>query len=370
MSSKTEDVIKINVYVEIFITWLGTTMHSFMLIEWSVLGILEVRNTIIQLTMFGVSHKQCVTLTCFVFHWFFNLIVSNCHQMEMFNTLEGKVFVIVPKYALKGQTVRMDCIYDLQESTLYAVKWYKDGLEIYRHVPKARSPTKLYPIEGVDIHVDSTKPGAIILRNVEAASSGVYGCEVSGESPHFHTKYEGKKMIVNGWPEQAPEITGGVSNYHVGDILNLNCTSPISRPAPKILWLINDRPVRASAILVNVTAFLTSRLISHVTLSKMTAALISKIVAEDRVLFNHPVRLLSDGLEQSQQEIKFIVKKQHFRKGKLEVKCAAVLRTYSNKSQRQYSGSSGSSGRRNDAFPGYRSSDIITLQSQYFPGQF
>ncbi|KAG1698840.1 hypothetical protein GQR58_005675 [Nymphon striatum] len=334
MSSKTEDVIKINVYVEIFITWLGTTMHSFMLIEWSVLGILEVRNTIIQLTMFGVSHKQCVTLTCFVFHWFFNLIVSNCHQMEMFNTLEGKVFVIVPKYALKGQTVRMDCIYDLQESTLYAVKWYKDGLEIYRHVPKARSPTKLYPIEGVDIHVDSTKPGAIILRNVEAASSGVYGCEVSGESPHFHTKYEGKKMIVNGWPEQAPEITGGVSNYHVGDILNLNCTSPISRPAPKILWLINDRP------------------------------------AEDRVLFNHPVRLLSDGLEQSQQEIKFIVKKQHFRKGKLEVKCAAVLRTYSNKSQRQYSGSSGSSGRRNDAFPGYRSSDIITLQSQYFPGQF
>lgn len=75
-------------------------------------------------------------------------------------------------------------------------------------------------------------------------------------------------------------------------------------------------------------------------------------------MINYPVRDVSEGLQQSRQELKFIIRKEHFRNGRLEIKCAAVLGThYSQSRQQMYSG-------------GYHKNDIITLQSQYFSGLY
>ncbi|CAM1311018.1 Uncharacterised protein g5583 [Pycnogonum litorale] len=227
--------------------------------------------------------------------------------------------VHVPRYVLQGQTISLDCRYDLQDSTLYSVKWYKDGLEIYRYVPKAERRIQIYPMEGVDIDVQSTKPGAIVIRDVTMSSSGRYGCEVSGESPYFHTRYKEKNLTVNVLPDETPEISGGLPNYEVGDILDVNCSSPLTRPAPRLMWLINDYPAKRQDIL------------------------------------RYPNVETSRGMEKSVQGLRFVVRKEHFRFGRLEIKCAAVLGRRFHKTRHQQT-------RRN----GFHRKDIITLQSQYY----
>ena len=40
-------------------------------------------------------------------------------------------------------------------------------------------------------------------------------------------------------PDEGPIISGGFPRYHVGDRVNVNCTSRRSRPAAKLKWYIN-----------------------------------------------------------------------------------------------------------------------------------
>lgn len=46
------------------------------------------------------------------------------------------VFVIVPFAVRRGETVRLICKFNLEDDTLYSVKWYKSGHEFYRYTPK------------------------------------------------------------------------------------------------------------------------------------------------------------------------------------------------------------------------------------------
>jgi hypothetical protein len=40
-------------------------------------------------------------------------------------------------------------------------------------------------------------------------------------------------------PDDGPVITGGFPRYHLGDKVNVNCTSYRSKPAAKLRWYIN-----------------------------------------------------------------------------------------------------------------------------------
>ena len=40
-------------------------------------------------------------------------------------------------------------------------------------------------------------------------------------------------------PDDGPVITGGFPRYHIGDKVNVNCTSYRSKPAAKLRWYIN-----------------------------------------------------------------------------------------------------------------------------------
>jgi hypothetical protein len=73
--------------------------------------------------------------------------------------------IIIPQYKFRGETAVLECDYQLNgkrdadddiESTnfnyhdhqevevLYSVKWYKDGEEFYRFVPKSNPPQNSY----------------------------------------------------------------------------------------------------------------------------------------------------------------------------------------------------------------------------------
>lgn len=61
--------------------------------------------------------------------------------------------LLIPQHVVRGQMVRLECTFDLDSETLYSVKWYKDGNEFYRYVPKDKPPVLVFPLPGVTVDV-------------------------------------------------------------------------------------------------------------------------------------------------------------------------------------------------------------------------
>lgn len=62
----------------------------------------------------------------------------------------------VPPYTIRGQSVRLECHYDLEGEALYSVKWFKDDMEFFRFYPEDDPPAQMFRVHGV--HVD-VSPG-------------------------------------------------------------------------------------------------------------------------------------------------------------------------------------------------------------------
>lgn len=51
-------------------------------------------------------------------------------------------------------------------------------------------------------------------------------------------------MEVVDVPQSKPIITEIKTHYRIGDLVRGNCSSPYSRPATNLTWLLNDQPVK------------------------------------------------------------------------------------------------------------------------------
>lgn len=63
------------------------------------------------------------------------------------------VFATIPKAASFGDTVTLQCRYDLEDEPLYTVKWYKGQREFFRYIPKELPSTQVFPLEGINVDV-------------------------------------------------------------------------------------------------------------------------------------------------------------------------------------------------------------------------
>ncbi|KAF2902621.1 hypothetical protein ILUMI_03568 [Ignelater luminosus] len=61
------------------------------------------------------------------------------------------VSVTVPQAATVGDTVTLQCRYNLEGEPLYTVKWYKGQSEFYRYLPKELPNTQVFPLPGIDV---------------------------------------------------------------------------------------------------------------------------------------------------------------------------------------------------------------------------
>lgn len=60
----------------------------------------------------------------------------------------------VPGWAPLGTRAALSCRWQLGPAdVLYSVKWYKDGKEFFRHVPRDAEPRRRFPLPGVDVEV-------------------------------------------------------------------------------------------------------------------------------------------------------------------------------------------------------------------------
>lgn len=52
-----------------------------------------------------------------------------------------------------GESMRLLCEYDLENTPLYSIKWYFNENEFYRFVPKESPPTRVFPVPGITVDV-------------------------------------------------------------------------------------------------------------------------------------------------------------------------------------------------------------------------
>lgn len=65
------------------------------------------------------------------------------------------VEVKIPKHTVRFTDVVLECRYELRGEFLYSVKWYKDGQEFFRYVPKDSPPAQVFELPGVNVDVSN-----------------------------------------------------------------------------------------------------------------------------------------------------------------------------------------------------------------------
>lgn len=61
--------------------------------------------------------------------------------------------VKIPNHIMRFKSALLGCRYSLDGESLYSVKWYKDGHEFYRYVPRNKPPGQAFPLPGINVDV-------------------------------------------------------------------------------------------------------------------------------------------------------------------------------------------------------------------------
>lgn len=102
----------------------------------------------------------------------------------------------MPDIAASGASIRLSCVYRLDGDQLYSIKWYKDGMEFFRYVPRDKPPAQFFPLDGLKIDLDRSFNGTVFIKDIALSTSGLYRCEVSADSPSFQTVFLTKELAV------------------------------------------------------------------------------------------------------------------------------------------------------------------------------
>ncbi|KAI8115065.1 hypothetical protein FF38_01350 [Lucilia cuprina] len=158
------------------------------------------------------------------------------------------VRVKVPHAVRRGQKITLKCHYDIEDDTLYSVKWYKGRREFYRITPNEQPAIKVFQMPGVRVDRRASNETQLVLDSASMATAGKYSCEVSADAPSFHTLIAAAELEVVELPHNPPLIIGIRPRYHIGDILRGNCTSRHSKPAANLTWTVNNEEIQSSHV--------------------------------------------------------------------------------------------------------------------------
>nr|XP_046918377.1 uncharacterized protein LOC124498629 [Dermatophagoides farinae] len=183
------------------------------------------------ITMF----RHFITIHTIILLLLLTFILKDCLSLRI-------VKFDVPAAISNGSHAILYCDYDLENSELYSVKFYKDYIEFYRYLPKEDYPKQSFNLDG--IHLDHRKSNAthVILHHTDLNSDGLYGCEVSTEGPAFATRKNEKLMKIYVLPKETLTINGSCDYYRIDEYVNFECISGKGWPQLKLNWFINDLP--------------------------------------------------------------------------------------------------------------------------------
>ena len=95
--------------------------------------------------------------------------------------------ISIKKQFVLGQSGALSCSYNLEDSELFSVKWYKNDQEFYRFMPAFENRASVFKVKGVEVDLELSDQNDLYLKSIELDSKGAYKCEVSTEAPDFFT---------------------------------------------------------------------------------------------------------------------------------------------------------------------------------------
>ncbi|XP_064553952.1 uncharacterized protein beat-Ic isoform X1 [Drosophila montana] len=201
------------------------------------------------------------------------------------------VSVRIPQAVKRGSNALFTCNYDMENDTLYSVKWYKGKREFYRYTPKENPAMKVFAMtSGLNVERNLSNQSHVVLQSVPLNISGKFTCEISVEAPTFQTAMVSGEMEVVELPEEHTVVTGIQARYRIGDLVDGNCSIKYSKPAANLTWTING------------------------------------IVVPPHHIKTYQIEKQENStLESVTSAIHFMVTTQHFLKGQMRLKCTANI---------------------------------------------
>ncbi|XP_050070460.1 uncharacterized protein LOC126558482 [Anopheles maculipalpis] len=171
-------------------------------------------------------------------------IIANCDYG--FGAIRSVQLVVDPPAVRRGQHATLRCLYDLDDSPLYSVKFYRGLREFYRYSPGQQPSKKIFPFPGINVDATMSDNRQVVIKNVGFGLSGNFSCEVTADAPSFSTATEHISMQVVELPESGPTLWTEHTRYEPGDVLRANCTSQPSRPKAELTLTLNNMVVYTS----------------------------------------------------------------------------------------------------------------------------
>uniref|UniRef100_A0A1S4GCL3 Uncharacterized protein n=1 Tax=Anopheles gambiae TaxID=7165 RepID=A0A1S4GCL3_ANOGA len=154
--------------------------------------------------------------------------------------------IFVPEAVIMGNAATLSCQFELEKATLYSVRWYFEGEEFYRFVPKESPPARTFPVSGITVDGTQSDATSVTLRGVTRDLTGQFQCEVSEDAPLFHTDIRQARMQVVELPKEDPMMQLDKTHITTLDNFRAVCTVGTSFPAANITWYINTKRIHRS----------------------------------------------------------------------------------------------------------------------------
>ncbi|KAF7495472.1 hypothetical protein SSS_05190 [Sarcoptes scabiei] len=233
------------------------------------------------------SVRSCSTINSITFLMIAIFLIESIDSLRI-------TLLDIPSPLVVGESTELTCNYDLEDNVLYSFKWYKDGIEFYRYVPRDYPPIQFLKMSGINVDVHKSTKKSVFLQNVNLSTRGKYRCEISAEAPTFVTAAKEGNLEINVLPSSGPTITTNQNEYAIGDEIVANCTSDRSNLEIILNFTINGQPITNSI--------------------------------DYEVIYSTQVR--SDSLKTSGISLSFLLTEKHLKRGKLKLKCIATVSMY------------------------------------------
>lgn len=94
----------------------------------------------------------------FLLFFFFNWNLTGVDAVKLLG-------VVVPERVQSGQWIELNCAYQLEGDTLYALSWTFNGKEFYRYVPGEHPRVHIFPLPHFEVNVSPTYFESLVVLN-------------------------------------------------------------------------------------------------------------------------------------------------------------------------------------------------------------
>ncbi|XP_055618160.1 uncharacterized protein LOC129763284 [Toxorhynchites rutilus septentrionalis] len=209
-----------------------------------------------RLTNESTSRQSRQICGCGIFGRFMSIgillqIIANCDYGA--GAIRSVHLVVDPPAVRRSQHATLRCLYDLDDSPLYSVKFYRGLREFYRFSPSEYPEKKTFPFPGINVDLSLSNASQVVIRNVGFGLSGNFSCEVTADAPSYSTATGHIQMQVVELPDSGPTLWTEHNRYEAGDVLRANCSSPPSRPKADLKLTLNNIVIFSSDQTVRTT---------------------------------------------------------------------------------------------------------------------